>query len=455
MVAGMLLGSTLAVYGLGTSEARRAEGAWTAKDYQNASISYARAAQLLPHRADLWDRAGISAGVDGEYATAIEYLGNTSTHSQEGWAVLAFAYMQTGDMPAALRVYQDGLKAYPSSATLYGGLAHYYRTQKDWDGERDALQNQIRLQDGDAYAHYRLGLLLSFHAPEEALKALTTAASLDPGLGPSIDTLRSAMNIADTQTDSSQKRVTVGRAIALLGEWDLAATIFAQAVTLDADNAEAWAWLGEAEQQTGGDGSAALDRAISIDSESAVIRGLRGLHWSRVGNYDRMFAEYSLAARLEPNNPAWQAAMGDANLKRGDLAAAIGNYKAATDLAPEDASYWTLLAMTCAQNGVAIEEQALPAAQKAAELAPQDPAAWDALGFTYYSSGRYANAEESLKKAIALDVHFYSAYLHLAMNYLAQGNRAAAQEMLIYVRDHDPNGIDGTRAGELLSQYFP
>jgi tetratricopeptide (TPR) repeat protein len=454
IVGGLLLGSAGAVGILGNAEARRAQEAMNALDHASAFTSYARAVQFLPWRADLREKAGVAAGLSGDFDAAISYLKNLPTLSERGWIVLAHAYAQQGERTEVLRAYQHGLQAFPSSPSLYAGLGMLYRSEKDWANEKAALQNQLLYNAENVYAHYRLGLLSSFLDPENALDHLTRASTFNPEIDSATQTMRSALNIASTQTDESQKLVTVGRALGLLQEWDLASSVFQQAVTINAGNPEAWAWLGEAEQQRGQDGSAALDQALALDRESATIRALRGLQWSRQGNYDRMLAEYSLAARLEPQNPAWQAAMGEAHLKLGDLAAAIGFYTRATELAPQDASYWRLLAMTCAENGVAIEEVALPAAQKAAELAPADPAAWDALGFTYYSSGRYANAEAALKTAIELDVNYYAAYIHLALNYLTQGNRPAAYDALIYVRDHD-TGPYAERAQELLSQHFP
>jgi tetratricopeptide (TPR) repeat protein len=434
---------------------RRAEAAAGVKDYAVAMRSYARAARLLPWRMDLWDQAGVAAGLSGDFDTAINYLSHGSTHSERGWVVLAYAHFQKGNLPATLAAYQNGLKEFPSSATLNSGLAAYYRIQKDFTAERLALQNQILFNEENAQAHYRLGLLLSHLEPGAALAELTRAASLDPELAPAVETMRSALNIADTQTDESQKLVTIGRALGLVREWPLAFVTFQNAIEINAANAEAWAWLGEAEQQTGQDGSAALDQALSLDRESVIVRALRGLHWSRSGDYDRMLAEYSLAARIEPANPAWQAAMGDAHVKLGDLAAAIGFYQRAAELAPNEPTYWLLLAMLCAENGVAVEDVALPAAQKAAALAPNDPAAWDVLGFTYFSSGRHASAEETLQTAIELDPNFYAAYIHLALNYLTQGNNPAAYDALVYVRDHDVDGPHGERARELLTRYFP
>jgi tetratricopeptide (TPR) repeat protein len=458
IVAGLFLGSVGSVWILGNAEIARADAAYEAGEYAQASVSYARAAQLLPfpalQRADLWEKAGIAAGQSGDYETAISTLQYHENLSEEGWMVLAYSYVQKEDYSNAFQAYGNGLVEFPTSASLYAGVDHMFRLQKDWPAERMALQNQVLHGQGNVYVHYRLGLLSSFLEPRDAFAELTRAAALDPQYAPAVETMRTALNIADTQTDEAQKLVTVGRALGLVQEWDLAAAAFQKAIDADPGNAEAWAWLGEAEQQTGGDGSAALDQAIALDRDSPIVRALRGLQWSRLGDYERMRAEYSLAARAEPGNPAWQAALGDAHLKLGDLAAAIGFYKRATELAPENAAYWRLLAITCAENGVALDEVALPAALKAVELAPNDVMALDTLGFTYFSSGRYANAEETLKAAIALDPGYWPASIHLALNYLVQGNREEAFRLLTHVHNTDP-GAHGERAGQLLALHFP
>src|SRR5687768_6216584 len=47
------------------------EAAWPRKDYAVASDSYARAAQLLPWRKDLWEKAGIAAGANDDFLQAV------------------------------------------------------------------------------------------------------------------------------------------------------------------------------------------------------------------------------------------------------------------------------------------------------------------------------------------------------------------------------------------------
>ncbi len=441
---------------------KRADSEFAAQNFVGAAAHYQQAARLLPWRSDLWEKAGIAEYANKNYPTAIALLNRPSKLTEQGWVALGNSYSNTREISSALRVYQDGLRFY-DSASLYAGLAFIYRGQKDWPAERDALQNQIRLDISDAYSHYRLGLLLTFLAPEQALAELTLASSLDPETDSAVQTLTAALNLSATQPDASEQMLTVGRALGLVQEWDLSLAAFEKAIELDGENAEAWAWLGEAKQQLGGvlseskdqDGSVELDRALTLDHKSVIVRALRGLYWNRLGKYEQMRAEYALAAEFDPTNPAWQASLGDAYLKLGDLASALAAYQKATELAQTDSIYWRLLAVFCAENGIHVEDIGLPAAQNAVQLAPNDPFALDVLGLSYLTSGRYANAEQTLLDVIADYPNHFPAYIHLAMTHLAQGNRAAAFNQLTYVRDADAGGPYAAQADEMLKQYFP
>jgi tetratricopeptide (TPR) repeat protein len=224
---------------------------------------------------------------------------------------------------------------------------------------------------------------------------------------------------------------------------------------MDGKNAEAWAWLGEAKQQTGQDGRAELDKALKLNDQSAIVHGMRGMYWDRQEKYIQSLTEYLLAAQIEPENPAWQASIGEARVQLGDLASALSAYKKATELAPNESTYWQLLAIVCAENNTWVEEIGLPAAQKAAELAPKDVAVLDTLGWSYLMSRRYYTAEQTLLNVIDLEPDYLPAHLHLAMTYLAQGDRESAFNKLVYIRDTDPNGDTGKLASQLLKQYFP
>ncbi len=432
---------------------QQAESALQTHDYQAATESYVRAARILIWRADLWEKAAFAASQQQDFSTAIYYF-ERAEPTQPGRLALSYSYYQIGDLEAAQRSFEKGAELY-QTPDFYEGLALVYRSQKKWDAERSALENQIRLDAGNARAYYRLGVLLTVLDANLALPDLMRAASLDPQFDSAVQTLRAALNLSAAQPDASQQMVAVGRALGLVEEWDLSIVAFEKSLELDSKNPEAWAWLGEAKQHRGEDGRAELDHALELNQKSSIVRALSGLYWIRQKKYQQALAEYLLAAEYDPQNPAWQASIGDAYFKSGDLVSALAAYQHATELAPNESEYWRLLAVFCADNGIRVEDVGLPAAQKAAQLAPDDPLALDALGWSYFSSSRFANAEKILLDATTRFPQHYPAHIHLALTYLAQGNRTAAYGILIHVRDADVNGEDGLFAKRLLEKYFP
>ncbi|MDO8755692.1 MAG: hypothetical protein Q7J80_17495, partial [Anaerolineales bacterium] len=284
VVAALLAAVFLPILITGYSAIDRAEDEYAAKNYESSAQQYQHAARLLPWRGDLWEKAGISAYASGNYPDAINFLNHTPELTEPGWVAMGHSYLSTNDLPSALRVFQQGLQ-FHDSAYLYAGLATIYREQKNWLAESDALKNQIRLDVNNAYAHYRLGLLLTVLEPEQAFSELMLASSLNPEADSAVQTLRAALNGSAIEPDPSQQMLTIGRALGLVQEWNLSVTAFEKATQLNAENAEAWAWLGEAKQQSGQEGGAELDRALALNPESAIVRALRALHWNRQEKY--------------------------------------------------------------------------------------------------------------------------------------------------------------------------
>jgi tetratricopeptide (TPR) repeat protein len=446
----------------GISSLNRAEEARERGEYKEAAMFYERSARIFFWRADLYEQAGIAAAQAGEFPRAVEYFKKGSGFTEEGWVWRCTSYIQIEENASALSVCNEGAAQF-DSARLFSLLAYIHRGQKDWEAERLALENQVRLDASDAYAAYRLGLLLTLSDPQAAIPELNRASTLNPEVDSAVQTLRAALAVADLQAGESMKKVVIGQAFGLLQDWELAKSAFEQAIQLDQKNAEAWAWLGEAKQQTGAAlsvskgqiGAEELNRALSLNRESVNVRALRALYWNRQGKYEQMLAEYLIAAGIEPQNPQWRAGVGEAYSKNGDLVAALEAYQRAAELAPGVPEYWRLLALFCADYNVQLEEIGLPAAQRAASLAPDDPAVLDALGYVYLSTGRFASAEGILLSAIERSPEYFPAHIHLAMTYLAQGNRAAAYDSLVFVRDADGAGVYAETAKQLLEKYFP
>ncbi|HVN15260.1 MAG TPA: tetratricopeptide repeat protein [Anaerolineales bacterium] len=438
----------------GDLDVSRGDSANAAGDYTSASSAYQAAAQRLFWRDDLWEKAGLAAFKANEPQNAILFLQKASHLSAQGWLALGQAYTQNKQFDLAIGAYQSALTKYGASPQAYAGLAQIYYQRGELDAERLALQNQLLLAPQDAAAQYRLGLLLSLTNIRSAMTHLQLASQLDPEYASVFQTLRTALDLAELEPSESARLETLGRGLGLVNEWTLAEVAFQESVEMDANNAEAWAWLGESKQHLGENGRAELDRALSINPQSVVVRGLRGLYWKRLGDDRNALAEYQAAAQIEPDNPAWKASIGETYARLGDLVSALAAYQRATEIASSDATYWRLLATFCAQYSVRVDDVGLPAAQKAVELTPNDPLALDALGWSQLSLGQFSAAIETLLSALKISPDLAAAHLHLALAYLQSGDRNAAYDQLVRVQKLDPQGVYGQQAAQILKQYF-
>lgn len=431
------------------------EKAAASGSYTEAAEHYRRAAQRIPWRADLYELSGHAyyhardyVQADATYQTAFEH----QAVSPEGWVAWGDVHYLMGNTQRAAEIWEQALEQENPSEHLYSRLAEIYQSNGEPTKAAETLQKYVSAHPEDAGAHYRLGLLLTLSDPNRALTELLSASQLDPLLDPTVQTLRTALNLASLDDSASTRSVITGRGLGLVHEWRLARLAFEEAVRLDEQNAEAWAWLGEAQHQMGASeaGDTEFDRALALDPNSPIVRGLRGLHFQRTGNFRDALTEFQAAARLEPDNPAWLVSIGESHAKLGDLIEALQAYQSAADLAPADPAYWRLLAIFCAQNNANVRDVGVPAAQKAVFLDGEDPSSLDVLGWLLTLDTRYEEAEHMLDRALTLDPQHGSAHLHLGMLYMQTDNRISAFDHLVRARD-----LGSKEAEMILKQYFP
>jgi len=449
----LVIAAAIPIFTGGYFSVERAQDLESQGEYQAAAQQYAQAARWTFWRTDLIEKAAINFAKAGDFTASVGTFERLNKPSAEGWVWYCTSYIQLQDFPSAISVCNKGAEN-EKSPVLYGLLAYVYREQGNLSAEQRALEEQTDLNPSDAYAAYRLGMLRMLSTPENAVDELNRASTLNPEVDSAVQTLTFAVAVAETQSDPSMKKVVIGQAFGLVQDWELAQEAFNQAVQLDETNAEAWAWLGEAKQQNGQSGAVELDQALRLDRQSVNVRALRALYWNRQQKFEKMLEEYLLAAQIEPQNPRWQASLGDTYTKLGDLVSALAAHQRAVELAPTDAEYWRLLAVFCAENAVQVEEIGLPAAQQAYTIAPNNPTVLDALGHSYFLTSRFASAEKTLMQAIEIDPGYFPAYIHIALTYLSQGNQPAAYNALTFVRDADESGAYASVANQLLDKYF-
>ena len=442
----------------GYSELNKAAAAQT---YLDVAKHYKTAAQRIPWRPDLYELAGHAYYYAKEYALADSVYQKAYQRgglSAQGWVAWGDVVYLNQDQKRATAIWEQALEQKDPSENLYSRLSQVYQENREYARSADYLQRYVALHLEDASAHYRLGLLLTLSDPNAALSELINASQLDPQFDSAVETLRSALNLASINDSPSARFVLIGRGLGLVQEWELARLQFESAIEADPGNAEAWAWLGEAKQQSdpaqsvskSEDGSVELEQALKLNPNSSTVRGLRGLYFQRVGNHRNALAEFQAAASLDDQNPAWQVSIGETYSKLGDLIRAREAYEKAIELVPEDPGYWRLLAIFCAQNHVNITDVGIPAAQKAVILSLGDAPSRDVLGWLYIINSQYQEAEEMLTSALEKDPQNASVYSHLGLLYLQIGDRSMAQGYLVKARD-----LGSTDAQAMLNQYFP
>ncbi len=453
--ASVLLSLLLAVFTpfvlSGYLELRKAE---SASSHLEAAEHYRAAARRIFWRADLYELAGHYFYHAGEYTradAAYQRAFDRRALSPEGWVAWGDVNYLNGDPERAEALWEQGLAEPHPSENLLTRLAEMAQQDKAYEKAALYLRRYVENHAEDASARYRLGLLLTLSDPDEALSQLLHASQLDPEFDPATQSLRTALNLSALSETPSQGKVVIGRGLGLVAAWDLALAAFHQAVELDETNAEAWAWLAEAEQKSAGEEVFVhLQRALELNPDSPVVRGLRGLYFQRTGNYGQALIEFQAAAKLEPEEPAWYISIGEAYAAYGDLILALQAYQYATMLAPENASYWRLLAEFCARYHANIRDVGLPAARQALLLTPDDPQALDMLGWLLVLDGRYYEAERILLRSLEANPELASVHYHLALLYLQTDDPSA---MFLHLSRASELGSE--EAGMLLKSYFP
>lgn len=414
--------------------------------------------EFQPWRTDLWVKLGqfyLQAGKWQDAIQSLEIAANRPGFTTEGLILLGKAYWLGGSPKLAINTWQPLVASGKAPIQTHADLAALQRQEGDLAGAAQTLQSWIERQPGNAHPLLELGFVLAVHDPALAVEALDKAAAIDRSLSSQIFQLRKALRKEDCGSEVKCTMQT-GRALAGLGQWDLAALLFEQAVAQSPDHAEAWAFLGEAQQQTGKDGFAALQHAESLSPTSPTVRALMSLYWRRQGKPEMAQVFLRALAALEPEQAAWQIELGNTAAEAGDLKAAMNHFQKAASLEPENPLVWASLARFCVDYATNLREEGLPAARRLLMLSPQDATAHVLMGRILFDLRDFASAERFLLQAIQLDDNNAYAHLVLGQFYLQSENYDFASYHLQRALSlSKPDQMEGMLASRLLERFFP
>ncbi len=439
-----------------------ARNAQTNGQYQDAANQLRLVVAHEPWRVWLWEQIGneeVNAGRMPQAVDAFTHADAAGHLSPQGRYQLGEVYFQLNNLGAAEAAWQELLAREENvpaelASRTYERMAQLQRSRGDFRAAAETLRAWHAVEPDHAQAAFLLGLHLAVINPAEAVQFLIEASNQDSSLIPTVQAVRQGISTAGESDDPGYSWLMIGRALGSVGQWDLAAEAFGQAVAFSPLYAEAWAFLGEAHFQLGKDGQADLDRAVALDGKSAIVRALLAMHYRQEGNYDLALVHLQAAVDQEPEEPMWEVELGNTWAEKGDLPVALEHFQNAVNLAPKTSLYYQYLARFCVEYDISVQPTGLPAARQAVVLSPDDPGALDVMGWTMVYLEDFATAERFLQQALERDATYALASLHLGQLYLQQQDFDRAYPYIKQASVLGGEGSIGLVAKRLLLRYY-
>ena len=386
--------------------------------------------EVSPWRGDLWQRVGNYYYSNSRLEEATNAFKQASVLGEldvEGQLLLADALISSRKNEEVF-VLLRGIDY--SDAEILIRTARLQGAINDTGGTVQTLQKAFILSPQDSEVNYLLGVQLLSRQPEIAASHLVIAEK-DNKYREYAAYLRSVYEQYRNLTGSGDWYIFTGQALGRVGEWSAARNSFHAAVEALPTSGTAWALLGEAQQQTGEDGKASLDKALQLEPGGELVNGLLGLYYRRQGNNQLAIERLAIAAAANPGAVVWHIETANTLAAMGDLDKAAEFYEKTVENDRGDYSTWHAYARFCITHNYKLDTLGVNAARQALLLQPQNPVAIDLLGTVYLLLGDLDSAERLFLQAIDLDNDEAAILIHLGQVYLLRGEKDIA---LAYLR---------------------
>ena len=396
------------------------------RQYNDAIPEWVKALAMNPDDARAHNNFGLTLAGAGRAAEALaEYRRALELRPDypEAHNNLAIALIAGGKFDEALPHLRAALEGNPASAEAHNNIGRVLAEQGRRDDAQREFETALALRPGYSEAHNNLAVLLAANGRiDDAIRHYRQALDADPGY-------------ADAHNN-------LGTALAQKGRMDEAIPHFERAIALRPDTASAYGNLGRALLANGrfADAVPRLEKALALSGESAGLHNLCGDALVELGRIDDAIRHFEQAAAIDPANLEAQANLGRAYAAQQHFDQAVPHLEKAVALAPQAADLHStlgevLLKLDRPQDALAEWRRALLAepnnlvalngaawvlattpgstlrngaesvrlATRAVELTRgEQPVVLATLAAAYAEAGRFAEAIETQRRAIAL-----------------------------------------------------
>ena len=163
------------------------------------------------------------------------------------------------------------------------------------------------------------------------------------------------------------------------------------------------------------------------------------LHWQRQEEYDLALRHLETALKLDPENPAYLAEIGNIHALLGDLEAGQSFYRQALEQSSNEPLYTREFLKFSIKYHLDLHKVALPAARQLVLSDPDNPASLNIMGELLLVMGDILNAERFFLRALAQNHEYDQAHLHLGDLYANQGKYDLATHHFTQVLESSTN----------------
>lgn len=382
-----------------------------------------------PTALDRWIAASIAAHQTDQAMALIQRAASLS-----GWTVTRrqqWAGLLAERDPAQAIAYEHALLGYAKNGPvedvpLLRLIIAADFALRDWSDAHAMLNRLISIVPNDAAAYYQRAILSTPRDRQSALTDLGKAMG-DPAVQPRA---QAASRILSDHPDGasalfplSLQLIADGQAV----QWPLAEYLLNRVVAVSPDNVGALALLGLAQDQQGRDGWPLLAQASARAADDPTVNYAIALHWRLNGDLDAALSALARAELHDPNNPALAAEIGSIYRLRARSADAATWLTLAMRLAPNNPTFWQLLAAFYADDEYTLNGDGLIMIQQAVRNFPNDAELRATLGEALLKTAQPGAAQAELETALRTDPLNMRARYYLAATLEQQGQLSAAR----------------------------
>ncbi len=386
-----------------------------------------------PEKMFLYQNTGEAAFLAGEIELAKQYLelaNNNNELDDSGLLILGDVYQLNGNMNQAINVWKkiDLNKQNTNDVSLR--MINFYISQAMWNDAENILQNQLKHYPDEIESSEVLAWIELFIDPEKSRMIFNDLSDgTDNAYKDVIILIDKYPEIKDDAQQLSIWWLEVGDLAAKYNHPDIALKAFEKSTEIDGKFAVGWMKIALQKQIMHVDVDSEIELAQKYGENDPIANAMLAEYWYIEKKPELSVIYLHKALEIDPNSQY-------SSLRLSQILSEIGNineglkYIKLSALQLNTANGWKSVIIYCLENGIYIQDEALPAVRNALGLEPDSSEILDLAGQIFIALEDDITAERYFSQAISKDNTYYLSHLHIGSLYARTGSTEKAREHL-------------------------